>query len=267
MSESLEYSMAAADDLPEMVLCIPGLWKDRAALVRDIAKSTGGYLFAGGVLMNMDTKFSCELNLESADPRMLNAFRAAGPHWRETAEMRAIGTHESVIYLIGKGGSEENAKAMMFAAAALVKIGGLGVKVESSGLAHSGDKWLDLAESLHLFSAHEALVVYVTGPETYSCGMHNLGLRDAIVEMEDEASATELLRVFTHYIYSESPTIKDGETFSADASAPVYRVNSDEGVEYGKDSLFNNPYGTWRLIPAGPNKAMQATRETRASEG
>jgi hypothetical protein len=34
-------------------------------------------------------------------------------------------------------------------------------------------------------SAHEALVVYVTDQEVYSCGVHNLGLRDAIAEGQD----------------------------------------------------------------------------------
>ena len=31
--------------------------------------------------------------------------------------------------------------------------------------------------------------------------------------------------------------------------APVYRVRSVPAMDYGPDSLFNNPYGAWRLEP------------------
>lgn len=179
---------------------------------------------------------------------MERAFGAAGPHWRNTPEMHAVAQHRSVIYLIGHGGTSGAAEAMIRAAAALLAAGGLGVKVESSGLAHSPARWQALVADLGLFSAHEALVVYVTGHDTYSCGMHLLGLPEAITEGIDPASA-DLLRVFTRYLFCEAPDLRDGQTFAVEEGAPVYTLWQDRGVVYPADSLFTNPYGYWRLKP------------------
>ena len=237
---------------PEIVLCIPGPWKDRSELLTRIVACDSGYLFAGQVLMNMESKQACQLDYTEQDPHMVKAFQAAGYHWTDTPEMAAIATHQSVVYLIGEGGSRENAEAMMLAAEAVLKAGGLGVKVESAGLAHSPDAWTDMCQNLELFSAHRALVVYITGPEVYSCGMHNLGLRDAITTITDKQDAVDLLRVFTWYQFTESPDLRAGQTFSVDVEADIYRLREHEGIDYGEESLFNNPYGIWELEPVLP---------------
>ncbi len=163
--------------------------------------------------------------------------------------MAAIAEHRSVVYLVGCGGTREAAEAMIRAAAALLDAGGLGVKVESSGLAHSPEKWRSLVANLHLFSAHEALVVYVTGDEIYSCGMHLLGLPDAITGERDHVAGVELLRVFTRYVFREAPQLRDEQTFAAEVAAPSYRLRRDRGIAYPADSLFANEFGYWRLVP------------------
>jgi hypothetical protein len=234
---------------PELVLCIPGPWKERSQLVESIVRRSSGYIFAGHMLMDLETKHTCQLLYQSADPAMQNAFEVSGPHWRGSPEMAAIAQHQSVVYLVGRGGSDRNAHAMMLAAAGIVKAGGFGVKVESSGLSHSGPAWLQFCDDLHLLSAHEALVVYVTSDEVFSCGMHNLGLPDAITTARDKLEAAELLRVFTRYVYSESPVIRAGQSFSTDKNAPIYRLLKDQGARFEEGSLYSNPYGTWRLAP------------------
>ncbi|WP_373716051.1 DUF4261 domain-containing protein [Roseateles sp.] len=232
---------------PSIVLCVPGIWSSRNELVEAVVRSGSGYMFAGQILMHMPTGQAFELEFHAPDPRMGAAFRAAGPHWRDTPAMDAIGSHASVVYLVGPGGSSGNAEALMLAAAALLNAGGLGVKLESSGVAHSPADWRELCANVHLFSAHRAYVLYITGPQVYSCGMHCLGLRDAIVDNDGTPEAVELLRVFTRYMFTESPTLRAGQTFSADNHAPVYRLNDDPGPDYGDGSLYANPYGCWRL--------------------
>jgi len=240
--------MSETAALPETVLCIPGPWKDRSALLERVVRSDSGYLFAGRVLMNMQTKHSFELQHEARDDRMMSAFLSAGPHWSRTPEMALIQKHESVVYLIGHGGSRENAEALMLAARALLDAGGLGVKVESSGIAHSPSAWRSLCAEQYLFSAFRAYVLFITGTDVYSCGMHNLGLRDAVVENHGTDESVELLRVFTRYMFTEEPTIRSGQTFSAAAEEPRFRIKDDPGIDYGDNELFVNPYGTWRLV-------------------
>lgn len=81
--------------------------------------------------------------------------------------------------------------------------------------------------------------------------MHNLGLWDAITTIDDKQQAVELLRVFTWYQFTESPELRAGQTFSVDAESDIYCLREYQGVDYGEESLFSNPYGTWELVPVG----------------
>ncbi|MFG6485667.1 hypothetical protein ACG04R_03225 [Roseateles sp. BYS78W] len=249
--------MSASQPRPSIILCVPGMWSSRTELIEAIARSERGYLYAGQILMHAPTRQAFELEFHAHDPRMADAFRAAGPHWRDTPAMNAIGQHASVVYLIGPGGFRGDAHALMLAAAALLDAGGLGVKVESSGVAHSPDDWRALCTDIHLFSAHRAYVLYITGPQVYSCGMHNLGLRDAIIENAGTAAAVELLRVFTRYLVIESPTLLAGQTFSTENGAPVYRLHDDPGPDHGDNSLYTNPWGSWRLVPISMDRTTR----------
>jgi len=197
--------------------------------------------------MHLETKQSYELEFCDKDERMLSAFEAAGPHWKNTAEMKLISSHKSVCYLISKGGSIESAHSIMNAANVLLNAGGYGVKVESSGLAHPPKDWIEQCKYNYLFKSHSSYVVSVTSESTYSCGMHNFGIPDAIIDSSESENPSELLRVFTHYLLSESPVIKEGQTFSVDSDSPAYRVKAYAPINYGENSLFNNPFGMWKL--------------------
>jgi hypothetical protein len=136
----------------------------------------------------------------------------------------------------------------MGAAAAVLDAGGLAVKVESTGLAHSKSDWLQFVQNRHLLSAYRAFVVFVNGEQdVYSCGMHNLGYRDGIIDRAAAADPVELLRAFTFYQFSENPTLLQGETFSVTEEAPVYRLREETCTLYEEGSLFTNPFGMWRL--------------------
>lgn len=234
---------------PEMVLCIPGPWMDSADLAREIAASAIGYSLAGGLLREDETGFACELVLQQADPDLVEDFAKAGPHWARTEAMADIDTHASVAYLAAPGGSRAAADAMMRAGAALVDSGGLGVKVDSTGIAHAPAYWIDMCEQLDQLSAHRALVVYVAGADVYSCGMHNFGLPEAVTGARDKTQAADMLRFFTRYLLEKAPALADGHTFSVSEGKPVYRLERVPAIDYGPGSLFNNPYGAWRLSP------------------
>jgi hypothetical protein len=235
--------------MPQLVLCIPGPWESRQHFLERVIESTDGqYVFAGGVLMHVETKHMFEAEFHARDERMQGAFRSAGHHWRDTPEMLAIGGHRSVVYLLGHGSSDKNVEALMLAAQALLDAGGLGIKIENSGLAHPPADWRDMCSGFAVFSPYRAFVIVVTGgEEAYSCGMHAFGMRDVQVIDEDQENALRTARGFSRYLFTERPTIKDGQTFSCDAQSPGYRITTGEGVEYAPDSLFINPYGTWQL--------------------
>jgi hypothetical protein len=117
-------------------------------------------------------------------------------------------------------------------------------------VAHSPADWLDLAGKMELFSAYRAFVICLTDDDiVYSCGMHHLGLPEAIVDASASDDPERLIMAFTFYLFTESPVIQAGQTFQMEPGAPVYRLHEDEGVRFEPKDLHHNPYGTWRLRP------------------
>ena len=239
--------------LPQIILGIPGPWADRSEITTAIVRHSGGYLFAGMVLMHVETKAMCRVDVAGPDPRLRDAFEIAGGGRLSPQELDAIAKHRHTIYLIGDGGSFDQARTMMRAANALLRCGGLAVKVESAGIAHSAERWNELTESAAPEAILDALVTYIGQPgEFSSCGMHNVGVRDAVVRAPiSPVEAADLLHTFLHYIAVETPTVHDGETFSVASDAPRYRMTREDQTDTAPDDPFHNPYGVWRLAPAG----------------
>ena len=234
---------------PQLVICVPGPWASRTEFSEQLIRQTDGdYLFVGRLLMHVPTKQMFELEFDSRDERMPAAFAAAGPHWRETPEMARIGTHQAVIYLVGHGGADVDIAPWMHAAQALLQAGGLGIRIESTGLAHAPQAWMTMCSQIYLFSPYRAFVLVVTGTgEASSCGMHTFGMHDVRVIDDDAASASRTAGTFSWYLYTERPDVREGQTFACDAASPGYRIARGPGADYPADSLFNNPYGTWEL--------------------
>ena len=232
----------------QTVLCIPGPWKNRSELVTSVVGANQGkFLLAGNLLFRPEVNEGYEVDVRNADLRMWRAFAAAGPHWLNTPEMIGIKDHRMVVYILGEGGSPQRADRLMQAAIGLLNAGGLGVKVESTGIAHSPNAWRDFAKKSFLKSLHTAYVIYLTGDECISCGMHNLGLKDVIVEAADAEDPVKLLQTFTQYMFLEKPVLEEGHTFSVEADAPRYRMTPEACAQHEAGSLFINPFGMWRL--------------------
>ncbi len=233
--------------LAKSVLCIPGPWKDHNAFATAIADN-GRYLCAGGMLVDLQSKSAFNYTFEIADKRMAQAFRAAGPQLVESV-LSQIERHRSVLYLISFELNSDGANALMRAAAAVLDVGGLAIKVETAGLAHSAAQWQEFCGAQHQHSAHQAFVVYVSGANSYSCGMHNLGLFDAQLNVEEvwQTGAIELLRAFNWYQISEAPQLQTGQSFTTQETGPIYHLASVQ-PRFTPTDPFYNPFGTWQLL-------------------
>jgi hypothetical protein len=218
-------------------------------LLASVAAEAKGFLVTGRRFVHLDSNTVLDIEIEPPDPRLEAAFKAAGAHWVSARDLKRIRQHKQVIYLVGECGSDTRAGVFMLAASAVLRAGGHSVKVESSGLAHSRAKWLQLTHNHYLFRAHEAFVLYVTGDDVFSCGMHNLGLPDAIIRSNASSNPVALLRTFTYYLFTESPVVRNGQTFAAAKGEPGYRLFHEASSPYPPGDLFANPYGVWRLEP------------------
>lgn len=235
-----------------IILCIPGNWKTREELLAAVIEANNGeYLFAGGVLFHHPANEGFEMEVREHDHHLGHAFNTAGMQRFSETEMQAIKAHTQVVYLHGKGGSMPDAEKMMRAGLSILKAGGLGIKVETSGKAFNKTQWEELTLMDHEHKFYEGFVLLVKGADNsiYSCGMHNLGLRDALSDPIGELMETaELVDIFCVYQVLETPEITDGQTFSTAPESPVYRIYEEACTFYPEDDLFFNPYGMLHLV-------------------
>ena len=82
---------------------------------------------------------------------------------------------------------------MMRVGSSVLGAGGIGVLVESSGVAHNKEDWMKLAGDREAGGRYWAYVTLVGGkaadgrpPQFYSCGMHALGFPDVITTLNPQ---------------------------------------------------------------------------------
>jgi len=236
----------------KIIIGVPGLWATRTDIVTSIALRSGGFLFAGLVLMDRATQQGFKLEIYDHDPQLHEAFRIAGGGRISDADIAAIAQHRHTLYCLSTGVSLEAARQMLRVGVGLLDAGGLAVKIESSGVAHSPTHWRKLAASEHLFDLYTAFVTLIGGRDCfYSCGMHAFGLPDSAVSRDlDAQAAAQLLNVFNHYLVAERPSLADGHTFSVAAGAPRFRLRMTTSDTYKPEHAFHNPFGIWSLTRA-----------------
>lgn len=235
--------------MSQIIIGIPGPWQTQSDIVTAIAKHSGGFLFAGRVLMELATKQAFGLEIHEHDPNMRHAFEVAGGARIAGDDLDAIAGHRHTLYALSQGASIEHAGQMLRVGVALLNAGGVAVKVESSGLAHSAARWRELAASKNPFDLYVAFVTLTGNGECfYSCGMHSFGLPDATVPGDlDPQSAAQLLSVFNSHLLAERPALADGNTFSIGEDSPRFVLRHSACHTYEPDDPFHNPDGMWNL--------------------
>ncbi len=240
-----------------IVIGVPGAWPDRAALVRAMTENNlNELLMAGKIIMRLPTRHGFEFEVYDHDPNLRRAFAVAGEAWITDAELAQIDAHTLTVYALGPGGNLDNAREMMLVANGLLNAGGLAVKVESAGKAFRRGDWARMCQGRGPLVLYDAYVTFALGRGiAYSCGMHNLGYHDAVVEGDlgpDEAVG--LLDAFLKYLLVEQPALAEGHIFSLAPDAPAYRLSLIPCTFYAPDDPFYNPFGFWVLTPDRQDK-------------
>ncbi|TPN83973.1 hypothetical protein [Aquimarina algicola] len=240
------------DKKPKTILCIPGNWNDRQEIVTKIAESNiNDFIFAGMLLLNLKTNKGFELEICERDDRMRESFRYAGMVNRVSEDfLDEIDKHKYVIYLSAETGDIQSAKAIADAGNAILKSGGTGIKVETTGKAFTKSHWSELLSNFEESNLYQMYVVdSISNGKgmTYSCGMHNLGFKDSIVYDEEFQQSVNLISIFGYYQIIDKPQIKNGHTFSTDVDSPIFEITEEANQPYKGDELFENPFGMWKL--------------------
>jgi hypothetical protein len=236
----------------ETVICIPGTWTNwEEFILLVVAASNGEYLAAGNILMNAKTQRHYTVEFCERDDRMRESFKYAGIVTRVTDDfLDQIANHKHVIYISSLTGNLEDAGHIAYAAEAVLKAGGLGIKIETAGKAFEKGKWVNMLEEFQESNLYQMFVIdsIVDKDGTvHSCGMQNLGYKDTIVSGEEFQQAVDLITIFGYYQIVDKPVIQNRQTFSTSIESPKYRISDELNQPNKGHELLENPFGMWRL--------------------
>ena len=238
---------------PELVICIPGKWTDRNDFLRQVItyEPKGRYMFAGMVLADIEAKDHVPLEFCPEDLHIPQAFSIAGQGQIPADVLAQLDEHTAVVYLHFPLDLPEQRERILKYTQLVQRLGGIAVKLESSGIAHSWERWFALLSGSP-FDVYCAGVVLI-GDESYyySCGMHNFGLPECEAPRAIPIdAAADLMNRFNFWQITERPKLASGHTFSLTSSAPHFRLSLEEDSRHAKKELFYNPHGIWRLNAA-----------------
>lgn len=235
---------------PSIILGIPGQWKDRSDIAASIATRSGGYLFAGNVLMHAESQTHFELEIYDHDPSLAEKVRHSGMGQIPEEDLVALEKYTFTLYLLSDKAGSEVVEKMMDAALGLLNAGGLVVKIEKAGLSVSAAQWRKHASIKAAYSLYRAMVTLVACEhEHFTCGMSAFSLPDCAVIESDLQTAFEVATEFCCYQMAESPKLREGHTFGIATGAPRYRLSFENYTYYPPEDMFHNPNGLWKLEP------------------
>jgi len=235
------------------VLCIPGNWTDFEAFQEALIVSSGAScMVVGNMLINGKDKRHYSIDFCEHDAKMSESFRVAGRVTELPNEtLDEIASHRFVLYISGETGNLAEAEQIARAGMALLKAGGIALKVESAGKAFSRTTWLEFISNFeperHLYDMFVLDSITRDDGTVFSCGMHNLGFKDTIISGEPFEEAMNLIRMFGYYQIVDKPNIKHNQTFQLSPGAPLFRITEENHPPYANSEVFHNPFGMWRL--------------------
>ncbi|MBI1760126.1 MAG: DUF4261 domain-containing protein [Acidobacteria bacterium] len=234
----------------QIIIGVPGVWKSQAEVSQALVAQNNNYIFAGFTLMDTASQDVSFVEMQDYDPRLVDVFETLGDASITDQELQKIAQHHSTLWVLSPEVSISQARRMMNVGMTLLKAGGLAIKVETSGVAHSATRWNEFANADALQPMYCAYVNLIEGDDYfYSCGMHNFGLPDVSVTNQIGAvEATNLLNHFNTYQLEDLPQLDDGDYFSLDETARRYRLTFEACEVYEPEHPFYNPFGRWHLL-------------------
>jgi hypothetical protein len=234
-----------------MIFCVPGPWRDRSDFIRRIIGSEpdGRYVFDGEVLVDVRHQDVLKVEFLGRHPRMLKAFQAASRGELPQQVQEEIESHSSSVYLRFPLNLIEERLRVLKYTQLVQRLGGFAIKLESSGVGHSWERWFRLVSSDNEFDWYCAVVMLLAGDSYYySCGMHHFGLADSAVESGLEVQvAANLINKFNYWRLIEPREVRSGESFSLSETSTLFRLHLKADELNPEGDLFHNPHGLWHL--------------------
>ncbi|SFS80796.1 DUF4261 domain-containing protein [Marininema halotolerans] len=234
----------------QVIIGIPGQWKDRSELIHNVVSKSDGYIMAGHMIFNTEKNSHFDVEIYEHNPHLKESFTHASRGTFTPYLLNDIDQHTFTVYVIAevKG---LHLQQLIEAGSALLKAGGLAIKIETSGTAYTQEDWLELSATQDPYSLYTHFASHISGGDHYyTRGMKTFGLPDAAVSsILSLEKASSLLQGFNVYNMMEKPTFHDGETFCLGENEPIYQLQLIDDHRYEEDHVFYNPFGLYQLRP------------------
>jgi len=235
--------MADEETFTRLTLFVPGAPASEEAW--GTALRAGGLRLAKGALQGDGVEARVEAEWVANDGQFGQAFSFGTV---DDAGVAAIDAAPGALVLSWHVDLREGRAQVVEAVRRLREAGALAVRIEQSKLGWAIDRWLELFSSDDPSDWHRGAIAFLGGEETFqSCGMHAFSLPDA-QGLDGLQPFAEVLNV---YQLAEDPVIRSGQTFTTDLDTPRRTLERWPDVRYPPDHACHNPYGVWRLGPAG----------------
>jgi len=237
-----------------LALELPGDWTSARLLVRILYTIGSDWELTEAGLVHQETGDACRIVMRGPDGGLVGRYRS----WEDPAypsfmdeDFEGLSDHKALVELTpGPGMVErEAAQALLRCGAALIDAGARAVALPSCGLAHSSDRWQQLArladsdpggptEATALLRAFVRPAVR-EGSDWRTVGLAGLGHRDVVVDGEiDETYAFEMQQALAHRLLA-GPGLSGDEVLQAGQQGPRVRVLASTDA--------SNTHGIWRL--------------------
>ena len=213
-------------------------------------------MFAGNILADTKQQDHVPLEFYGPDARMGKSFETAGQGRLPQDCLEQIRQHTSVVYLHFPINLQEQRERVGKFTEAIRWAGGIAVKLESAGIAHTWETWLARLRG-SMFDLYCCAIVLVGDKSSfYTCGMHHFGLPECEVPNDmGTAKGADLINRFNFWRITERPTLKSGQTFGLAADQPHFQLELRSDARHEAEDLFHNSHGIWFLHPSNAESA------------
>ncbi|OGX79915.1 DUF4261 domain-containing protein [Exiguobacterium sp. SH3S2] len=233
----------------QVLLAIPGNWPSAEAVSEKISLHSEGYTMAGLLLLEDETGKAFTVEVVERDPALAEAMIHASTSGFTPKIAKGLTRHTHIVYLIGDVNDVTDIAAARRGANALLNAGGLGVMVETAGVAYSKDEWQ--ASKEEDLALDYSLLTAITEEETayVSWGMKAFGHADvAVPETLEIEDAIHVIHSFNFHLIAGGSMFGDGDSFTFE-DGKTFTVEMGEDERTSIDNLLHNPFGLIYLVP------------------
>jgi len=250
----------------EIVIGVPGFWESREEFKEELETFQKRFRLEGDYLVKEGGTIPLKLDWYDRDDNLGSAFRYAAQGRIEDSVLEEIDAHTYTAYVVCPVQSPAGVAAVVEASRALFSAGGIAIKVESAGIAHSEERWRELTDTFEPEKVIQAFVCLVGDSEgAFSCGMHNFGLPDTFLhESIGQEHLAVALTQANLYQLARPEVLRDGDLIQFGTNVGAFRAFLSVYEGYHPATNHYNPYGRWNLeraedqILRGPDPKIAA---------